>query len=79
VPVSRADTLACMLPQTGARLDGICGERDATAGSRLAERAHILRSFQPGARFKIIPGAGHWVQYEAADRFNPLMAEIAGL
>jgi pimeloyl-ACP methyl ester carboxylesterase len=37
-----------------------------------------LRSIQPTARFEVIPGAGHWAQYEAADRFNPLLAEIAG-
>jgi pimeloyl-ACP methyl ester carboxylesterase len=28
-------------------------------------------------RFEIIPGAGHWVAYEAAEIFNPLLAEIA--
>jgi pimeloyl-ACP methyl ester carboxylesterase len=37
-----------------------------------------LRSIQPGARFEVIPGAGHWVQFEAAERFNPLLAELAG-
>ncbi len=35
-----------------------------------------MRSFQPEARFEVIAGAGHWVQYEAADQFNPLLAEI---
>jgi 2-hydroxy-6-oxonona-2,4-dienedioate hydrolase len=76
---SRADTLARILPQVGARLAGIWGERDATAWPHLAERARMLRSFQPQARFAVVPGAGHWVQYEAADRFNPLLAEIAGM
>jgi 2-hydroxy-6-oxonona-2,4-dienedioate hydrolase len=75
---SRADTLARALPLVKARLDGIWGERDATAYPHLDERARVLRSFQPGARFEVIAGAGHWVQYEAADRFNPLLAEIAG-
>jgi pimeloyl-ACP methyl ester carboxylesterase len=74
---SRADTLARALPQVKARLDGIWGERDATAYPHLDERARALRSFQPGARFEVIAGAGHWVQYEAADRFNALLAEIA--
>jgi 2-hydroxy-6-oxonona-2,4-dienedioate hydrolase len=76
---SRADTLVRALPQVRATLDGIWGERDATAFPHLAERARTLRSFQPEARFEVIPGAGHWVQYEAADHFNPLLAEIAGL
>jgi len=75
---SRADTLARALPLVKARLDGIWGERDATAYPHLDERARVLRSFHPGARFEVIAGAGHWVQYEAADRFNPILAEIAG-
>jgi pimeloyl-ACP methyl ester carboxylesterase len=74
---SRADTLARALPLVKARLDGIWGERDATAYPHLDERARVLRSFQPSARFEVIAGAGHWVQYEAADRFNPVLAEIA--
>jgi pimeloyl-ACP methyl ester carboxylesterase len=75
---SRADTLLRALPQVAARLAGIWGERDATAWPHLDERARTLRRFQPDARFEVIPGAGHWVQYEAADRFNPLLAEIIG-
>ena len=73
---SRTDTLARALPLVKARLDGIWGERDATARSHLEERARVLRSFQPGARFEVIAGAGHWAQYEAADRFNAVLAEI---
>jgi 2-hydroxy-6-oxonona-2,4-dienedioate hydrolase len=75
---SRADTLARALPLVKARLDGIWGERDATAYPHLDERARTLRSVQPAARFEVLPGAGHWVQYEAADRFNMVLAEIAG-
>jgi pimeloyl-ACP methyl ester carboxylesterase len=74
---SRADTLAQALPLIKARLDGIWGGRDATAWPYLDDRARTLRAVQPDARFEIIPGAGHWVQYEAAERFNPLLAEIA--
>ena len=75
---SRADTLARALPLVKARLDGIWGERDATAYPHLYERARVLSSIQPSARFKVIAGAGHWVQYEAANRFNQVLAEIAG-
>jgi len=75
---SRSDALASALPNITARLDGIWGEKDATAYPHLGERARILRSVQPAARFAIVPGAGHWVQYEAADRFNALLAEFAG-
>ena len=74
---SRADTLARVLPLIKARIDGIWGERDATAYPHLDDRARALRTAQPGARFEVICGAGHWVQYEAADRFNQLLADIA--
>jgi 2-hydroxy-6-oxonona-2,4-dienedioate hydrolase len=73
---SRADTLARALPLIEARLDGIWGGRDATAWPYLDERARVLRRVQPEARFEVIEGAGHWVQYEAAERFNSLLAEI---
>lgn len=74
---SRSDALARALPHVTARLDGIWGECDATARPHLDERARILRSFQPNARFAVVGGAGHWVQYEAADQFNALLAEFA--
>ena len=74
---SRSGALIEALPQVKARLAGIWGERDATAYPHVAERARILRSIQPEARFATIPDAGHWVQFEAADPFNPLLAEFA--
>jgi len=75
---SRADTLARALPLIKARIDGIWGERDATAYPHLDDRARALRNVQPEARFEVLPRAGHWVQYEAADKFNPLLTDIAG-
>lgn len=74
---SRSGALIEALPQVKGRLDGIWGERDATAYPHVEQRAELLRSIQPGARFAVVPGAGHWVQFEAADRFNELMAEFA--
>ena len=57
--------------------DGIWGGRDATAYPYLDERASACSMISsPALRFEVIPGAGHWVAYEAADRFNPLLAEI---
>jgi 2-hydroxy-6-oxonona-2,4-dienedioate hydrolase len=75
---SRTDTLIGALPRVTARLSGIWGGRDAGAHPYLDERKRVLDEIQPGLRFEIIPGAGHWVAYEAADRFNPVLAEIAG-
>jgi 2-hydroxy-6-oxonona-2,4-dienedioate hydrolase len=65
--------LSQTLPQFKGRLASIWGEHDATAGPYLLERRDKIEQFKPGASFDIIPGAGHWVQYEAADAFNRLL------
>jgi pimeloyl-ACP methyl ester carboxylesterase len=75
---SRSGALIEALPRIKARLDGIWGERDATAYPHVDERARILRSVQPAARFTVVPGAGHWVQFEEADAFNRIITEYAG-
>jgi pimeloyl-ACP methyl ester carboxylesterase len=75
---SRSDALIRALPRVTAQLSGIWGGRDAGAYPYLDERKRVLNEIQPGLRFEVIPGAGHWVAYEAADRFNVVLAEIAG-
>jgi pimeloyl-ACP methyl ester carboxylesterase len=72
---SRSGALIEAAPRIKARLDGIWGERDATAYPHVAERKRILQSIQPGARFTVVPGAGHWVQFEEADAFNRIITE----
>ena len=74
---SRSGALVEALPRIKARLDGIWGERDATAYPHVDERRRLLQQVQPGARFTVVPGAGHWVQFEAADAFNRIIAEYA--
>jgi 2-hydroxy-6-oxonona-2,4-dienedioate hydrolase len=74
---SRSGALVEALPKITARLDGIWGERDATAFPHVDERRRILQGVQPGARFTVVPGAGHWVQFEAADAFNRIITEYA--
>lgn len=74
---SRSGALVEALPRIKARLSGIWGERDATAYPHVGEREQTLRRFQPDLPFAVIPGAGHWVQYEAADQFNRTLTEFA--
>ena len=74
---SRSGALIEALPRIKARLDGIWGECDATAYPHVEERRKLLQAVQPAARFSVVPGAGHWVQFEAADEFNRLIAEYA--
>jgi 2-hydroxy-6-oxonona-2,4-dienedioate hydrolase len=68
--ISNTGTLMESLPGCRGRLAGIWGEHDATAAPYLAERRDLLRQFQPDAPFDIVPGAGHWVQYEAHETVN---------
>jgi pimeloyl-ACP methyl ester carboxylesterase len=74
--ISRTDALRTALGSVTAQLNGIWGERDATAGEFLPDREALLRELQPRARFRAIPGAGHWVAYEAADEFNATLSEL---
>jgi pimeloyl-ACP methyl ester carboxylesterase len=66
--VVQASAMADCLLHVKARVAGIWGEHDVTSPVELV--AQRLREFQPKATFDMIPDAGHWVQYEAADLFN---------
>jgi pimeloyl-ACP methyl ester carboxylesterase len=36
----------------------------------------LFESIQPGCPFVVIPGAGHWVMYEAAAAFNAALIRM---
>jgi 2-hydroxy-6-oxonona-2,4-dienedioate hydrolase len=74
-PMGRTDTLRRTLPAIRCRLDAIWGEKDVTLGPNIEQRRALIREAHPNARVATIPGAGHWVQYEAADSFNARLAE----
>jgi pimeloyl-ACP methyl ester carboxylesterase len=76
--VFRRDLLACDRFDARDRVGGIsvpcqivCGDEDG-----LTPLAHVrdLHERIPGSRLEIIPGAGHMVMIEAADRFNEVVA-----
>jgi 2-hydroxy-6-oxonona-2,4-dienedioate hydrolase len=69
------DLLRPVLPRIAAPLGGIWGERDVTAYPWVDDRRDLLRQAQPGAFFAVIPGAGHWVMYEAASAFNRVLLD----
>lgn len=54
----------------------IYGERDAIAWPEVELRFQALRAVQPEAWTGVIPGAGHWVAYEAAESFNAMLADM---
>jgi 2-hydroxy-6-oxonona-2,4-dienedioate hydrolase len=74
-PMGRTDTLRHTLPAIRCRLDAIWGEKDVTLGPNIEQRRALIREAHPNAHVATIPGAGHWVQYEAAAAFNALLAE----
>ncbi|MBI3516435.1 MAG: alpha/beta fold hydrolase [Proteobacteria bacterium] len=76
-PISRTGALKeALVRLNGTQLNGIWGERDATAGAFLPDRERMFRALQPTSRFRVIPDAGHWVAYEAADPFNATLSEL---
>lgn len=75
VPFAPGDRLARALPQVAAPIGGIWGEFDITAYPHVDQRETLLRSIQPEAKFHVVAGVGHWVQYEAADEFNRVLLD----
>lgn len=75
INLSTHSVLAERLAQSRAAISSIWGERDAIADGYLDLRRDLIESIRPGSSFDVIPGAGHWVQYEAAEAFNTLLRE----
>ena len=68
--------LSEVLPRVRTPLTGIWGEFDSTTFPHIQERIDLFRALQPDFQMKLIPGAGHWVAYEAADAFNRKLVEV---
>jgi len=75
-PFAPTDGLARALADVTARLSTIWGTRDIIARPSLEARLAILRRHHPELAVRLIEGAGHWVAYEAADRFNAALLEL---
>ncbi|MEM7251200.1 MAG: alpha/beta hydrolase [Pseudomonadota bacterium] len=70
-----SDKLERVLRRALAPFHSVWGESCIFADD-LPRRRQLLQSIQATSQFHIIPGAGHWVQYEAADLFNPLLVRL---
>jgi len=75
----RRASLAKVLPSVRAPVMGIWSDRDAFAGDTLQQRFDIVRKLKPDADIRTLKSAGHWMQYEAPDRFNVLLLEMLGV
>jgi len=71
-----AGALSNVLPQVRTPLTGIWGEFDSTTYPYIQERIDLFRALQPDFEMNVIPGAGHWVAYEAAEAFNAKLIEV---
>jgi pimeloyl-ACP methyl ester carboxylesterase len=63
-----------MLPGGLGAFSGPChaiwGEQDSFVSGHLDSRIERLRAARPGVDIELVPGVGHWVAYEAAERFG---------
>jgi pimeloyl-ACP methyl ester carboxylesterase len=76
--ISRSGAILRAIDRLVCPLNGIWGERDAPANPKAPERVAALRERCPQADIRLIPGAGHWVAYEAADTVNAMLLEMLG-
>lgn len=74
--ISKTDILMRTLPGLGCPVDGIWGAEDVLYKGR----EHLIEpglALAPGfGSLTMIEGAGHWVQYEAADAYNRRLIEL---
>ncbi len=72
--MSRTDAMARALAQAACPVSAIYGEHDALYRDRLPEAEAMLDAL-PALRARTrIPGAGHWVPFEAPQAFNEALA-----
>jgi pimeloyl-ACP methyl ester carboxylesterase len=75
-PISRGGAVLRALDAVVSPLNGIWGECDPPPDPHGAARAAAMKARRPEADTRLIPGAGHWVAYEAADRVNKTLLEM---
>ncbi len=54
----------------------IYGDRDPTLNPDLEGVRECVRALDPNAPFLVLRNVGHWAQFEAAEQFNALLAEL---
>jgi pimeloyl-ACP methyl ester carboxylesterase len=74
-PLGRAHTMQSYLEKATCMRGGIWGDRDVTAYPHMQSRHDYFDSLQD-FDFRLIHNAGHWVAYEAAEEFNPMLREM---
>lgn len=74
--IGTGDALVHVLPSLPCPIAGIWGEHDHAVRGETDRPRAVLQAIQPGSRFVVVPGAGHWVAYEAADAFAAALRDL---
>lgn len=74
--LSRGDALAQALKSYHGEVHGIWGAEDPTARGYFEGREAVLKAADPEGTFQLLPGVGHWAQYEGADAVNAAIADL---
>lgn len=72
------DTLGPSLAQLRCPVLAILPERDPLPQPDTASRAEYLRRTAPHIECRTVPGASHWVAFEAPETVNRLLADFVG-
>ena len=77
--LSSTDIVARALPQLQVPVSAIFGEHDALYRERLSELQAAMPCLAQGwGQWHTVAGAGHWVQYEAAQAFDQALQQVLG-
>jgi 2-hydroxy-6-oxonona-2,4-dienedioate hydrolase len=74
--IARTSVLAESLRDLPCQLNCIFGDGDVTLHPDLDGIRAYVEDIHPNAAFQVIPGAGHWVQFEKPDAFNASLLEV---
>ena len=76
--VSLRETMIADMPHIAAPVQLVWGELDRLAYPSIAARIEACRVVRPNARYEVVMGAGHWVQYEQPEKVNQLILQFHG-
>lgn len=74
--LARTDALARALQQALCPVWAIYGEQDALYRGRMDEVRARLQTARDFRGMTVVPGAGHWVQYERPEAFNAALLAV---
>ncbi len=75
---ANAAVLKGALARSVAPLGVLYGELDQVAVGHIPARIAAVREVRPDVRAEVVPGAGHWVMYEAPEAFDAAMTRLLG-